>query len=449
MMETQERKRKKPNKFLRVLGVCFGGLLFGFFAATAFYGVRIGVYYMEENNILVDNIPILKMLEKVEEEPEENSIEETPKMDAGLNETNEEEIPEESVVLDNAVNLENTTIERVTTVTDVSEIVKGVMPAIVSIINEYTVIEDYGYFGTYEEDYEASGTGIIVGETDTEIILVTNYHVIEDANRLEITFADGSSAEALVKGTDEDMDLAVIAVDIGQLTEETKKNIAVAVLGDSENLEVGEPAIAIGNALGYGQSVTTGVISAVDRQIGLDAGDGIHGKFIQTDAAINPGNSGGALLNMNGEVIGINSSKIGGEAIEGMGYAIPITEAMPILEELMTKVVRNKVAEEDKGYMGIVGYSSVDYMYYHSVDMPYGVWVDIVYDDTPASVAGIKKGDVITKFGDYKIESMTDLENALWYYAAGETVEIEVYRLDDKDIYKSVKIRLTLGSSEN
>lgn len=454
-MEAKEKKEKKPNKFLHILGVCFCGLLFGFFAATAFYGVTIGAQFMQKNNILVDNIPILKMLQKIEEEPKKEIIDEAPKVNLPREENldevvAEEEIPEESIVYENAGNIENTAIERVTTVTDVSEVVKAVMPAIVSIINEYTIIEDYGYFGSYEEDYEASGTGIIVGETDAEIILVTNYHVIEDANRLEITFADGSSAEALVKGTDEEMDLAVIAVDIGQLTEDTKKSIAVAVLGDSDNLEVGEPAIAIGNALGYGQSVTTGVISAIDRQIGLDAGDGIHGKFIQTDAAINPGNSGGALLNMNGEVIGINSSKIGGEAIEGMGYAIPITEAMPILEELMTKVVRTKVDKEDRGYIGIMGYSSIDYMYYYGGDMPYGVYVEEVNEGTAASRAGIKAGDVITKFGDYKIESMTDLDNALWYYAAGETVEIEVYRLDNKkDVYKSVKIRLTLGSLEN
>lgn len=445
MME-QNEKKKKPNKFLKAIGVCFLGLLFGFFAATAFYGAGILLDIAKESEFLSEKIPILSAQIENEED-----IKDTNDLTENLDSTKveEEDVPEESVIFSNTESLENTAVNMVTTVTDVSEIVKAVMPAIVSIINEYTVIEDYGYFGTYEEKYAASGTGIIVGENDAEIILVTNYHVIEDADRLEITFVDGSTAEAMVKGTDEEMDLAILAIDSASLSEDTKKNIAVAVLGDSDNLEVGEPAIAIGNALGYGQSVTTGVISAVNRQIGLDTGDEIHGTFIQTDAAINPGNSGGALLNMKGEVIGINSSKIGGEAIEGMGYAIPITEAMPILEDLMTKVVRNKVAREDKGYIGILGYSSYDYMYFNGGDVPYGVYVDSVYDDSPAKEAGILEGDIITKFGDYTIETMTDLENALWYYAKGESVVVELKRMDKKGVYKSHVTTLVLGEVQN
>lgn len=416
-MESGEKNGKKPNTVLRVVGMALLGVLFGFCAAIAFYGVDVVLTIVNPREILEEKISMFS-----------------------------EQQEKESIIYENTENLTHTQLNVTTTVTDVSEIVKAVMPAIVSIVNEYTVMEDYGYFGTYEEEYVASGTGIIVGENETEIILVTNYHVIEDADRLEVTFVDGSTAEASVRGSDEEMDLAILTIPIASLEKGTMDNIAVAVLGNSDELEVGEPAIAIGNALGYGQSVTTGVISAVDRKIGLDD---IDGTFIQTDAAINPGNSGGALLNIQGEVIGINSSKIGGEAIEGMGYAIPITEALPILQELMTKVVRNKVDAEDKGYIGITAWSSEDYMYYYDVSLPYGVYVETVYDNTAAQKAGIKEGDVITKFGDYKIADMADLDNALWYYAAGESVYVELSRMDKRGSYRTMALTLELGYLEN
>ncbi len=452
-MEANEKKEKKPNKFLKAMSMCLYGILFGMFAAVTFFGVDYTIGVVQNNDFLRENIPLFRMLDRLDDDSQGNEGEEKEflpeieKEEDNSDSVPENEVPEESVILSNSGSIENTTVNNITTMTDVSEIVKTVMPAIVSIVNQYTVIEDYGYFGSFEEEYEASGTGIIVGENDTEIIIVTNYHVIEDADRLEITFADDSVAEAMVKGTDKDMDLAVIAVDISLLSENTKQNIAVATLGDSNALEVGEPAIAIGNALGYGQSVTTGVISAVNRQIGAedDSGSEIKGKFIQTDAAINPGNSGGALLNMKGEVIGINSNKIGGEAIEGMGYAIPISKALPILEELMTKVVRKKVDSQDRGYIGITGYGSLEHMYYYGGDMPYGVYVDSVENGSPASIAQIKSGDVITKFGDYDVESMDDLDTALWYYKVGETVVIEIYRENKNGEYKSMTVTLTLG----
>ncbi|MDE6517280.1 MAG: trypsin-like peptidase domain-containing protein, partial [Acetatifactor sp.] len=233
---------------------------------------------------------------------------------------------------------------------DVSDMVEEVMPAMVSIVKDYT--ETSSFWGrTYSEDRQGSGSGIIVAQSDTELVLVTNHHVVDGASKLTVTFIDGSTAEAQIKGSDADMDLAVIAIPIESLEEETRNAIAVAKLGDSEALRLGEQVVAIGNALGYGQSVSGGWVSALNREISFN--DGSTGSFIQTDAAINPGNSGGALMNMNGEVVGINSSKIGGEYVDGIGFAIPISAARPIIENLMTKETRFKVAEEETGYMGI------------------------------------------------------------------------------------------------
>ena len=246
-------------------------------------------------------------------------------------------------------------------VTDVTEVVKNVMPSIVAVNNHYT--ETMSWFGqSMDSEADASGSGIIVGLNDSELLIVTNHHVVADTDKLTVQFNEGSEAEAFIKGQDSKMDLAVIAVPVTELSDSVLEAIEVATLGDSDALEVGEPAIAIGNSLGYGQSVTTGVISALDRSISLSAnngygGDSVEGTFIQTDAAINPGNSGGALLNIKGEVIGINSNKIGGSAVEGMGYAIPISSASPIIAELMLKETKSKVAEEERGYLGISGIS--------------------------------------------------------------------------------------------
>ncbi|MBQ8030218.1 MAG: trypsin-like peptidase domain-containing protein, partial [Butyrivibrio sp.] len=226
-------------------------------------------------------------------------------------------------------------------VTDVTAVVEEVMPAMVMIHNNYTASASYfGY--VQQEEATASGSGIIVGENDSELLIATNYHVIEGADSLEVIFNDDTTVEAVVKGTDSDMDLAVIAVMLDDIDDSTREVIKIATLGDSTALKLGEPAIAIGNALGYGQSVTTGVISAVNRDVEIS--EGVTQTFIQTDAAINPGNSGGALLNLQGEVIGINSNKIGGDTIEGMGYAIPISVAQPIIDKLMNEVTRVKVS---------------------------------------------------------------------------------------------------------
>ncbi|WP_051638465.1 S1C family serine protease [Butyrivibrio sp. NC2002] len=330
-----------------------------------------------------------------------------------------------------------------TVVTDVTEVVAAAMPAMVSINNNFT--ESYNYFGqNYSQEQTASGSGFIVGTNDTELLIATNYHVIEGADSLEVTFVDESTASAEVKGTDSNMDLAVIAVQLTALTDDTKGAIAVATLGDSDSLVLGEPAIAIGNALGYGQSVTTGVISAVNRVI--DLSDSKQGTFIQTSAAINPGNSGGALLNISGEVIGINSNKIGGEAIEGMGYAIPISTAKPIIEKLMTEKTRSKVSDEERGYLGvsIVSVTSeVSEMY----GLPLGVYVAGVSADGGAQAAGIQEGDIITKFDGNEISSKDDLQNRLAYYTVGETVTITVMRQSDNG-YQEHDVEVTLGSKQ-
>ncbi|MBQ9438231.1 MAG: trypsin-like peptidase domain-containing protein, partial [Lachnospiraceae bacterium] len=303
---------------------------------------------------------------------------------------------------------------------DVSGVAERVMPAVVAITNHY--VETASFWGrTYRQEAEASGSGIIVGESDDEILLVTNYHVVQDATRLTVVFFDEETAEATIKGTARSMDLAVVAVSIKSLKSSTLNSIAVAVLGDSDSLQVGEPAIAIGNALGYGQSVTLGVVSAVNRALSGYEDEEIGGQvgfFIQTDAAINPGNSGGALLNIKGEVIGINSNKIGGEAVEGMGYAIPISVAKPIISELIGSKERNRVADVDKGFLGITGATvTQEAMDYYG--MPKGVYITGIITNSGADFAGLREGDVIESFGTQRIASLDDLQDALSYYPTG------------------------------
>ena len=296
---------------------------------------------------------------------------------------------------------------------------------------------------------DASGSGIIVGENDTELLIVTNHHVVADTDKLTVQFNEGSEAEAFIKGQDSKMDLAVIAVPLTELSSATLDSIKVATLGNSDELTVGEPAIAIGNSLGYGQSVTTGVISALDRSISLSSGygyggDDVEGTFIQTDAAINPGNSGGALLNIKGEVIGINSNKIGGSAVEGMGYAIPISSASPIIADLMLRETKSKVAEEERGYLGISGISVTSEVS-RSYGMPEGVYVAQVYENTAASAAGLKQGDIITEFGGDRISSMEELQKELEFYAKGDTVEMKVMTMTGAG-YEEATLHITLGN---
>lgn len=319
----------------------------------------------------------------------------------------------------------NNTINAVTT--DVSDVVEEVMPAMVSIMNSYT--QNIQYFGrTISQEGQASGSGIIIGENDTELLVVTNYHVVEGAETITVSLIDGTEAEAQIKGTNSDRDLAVIAIALEDLSAETKSSIAIAALGDSDSLKLGEPAIAIGNALGYGQSVTTGVISGLNREIqvsGSTIGQGNSGTLIQTNAAINPGNSGGALLNLKGEVIGINSNKIGETTVEGMGYAIPISAVESIISDLMLQETRTKVSDDEVGYMGVTLLTvteEVSELY----GMPRGIYISEVVAGSPAEQAGIVKGDIVTKIGGTTVQTDVEMKNAMQYYAAGSTVEITI-----------------------
>ncbi len=323
---------------------------------------------------------------------------------------------------------------------DVSDMVEEVMPAMVSIVKDYT--ETSSFWGrTYSEDKQGSGSGIIVAQGDTELILVTNHHVVDGADKLTVIFIDGSTAQAQIKGSDADMDLAVIAIPMDSLEEKTKNAIAVARLGDSETLRLGEQVVAIGNALGYGQSVSGGWVSALNREVTYT--DGTSGEFIQTDAAINPGNSGGALVNMNGEVVGINSSKIGGVNIDGIGFAIPISEARPIIENLMTKETRFKVAEGETGYMGI-SLQTVTQEFAYMYGVPEGILITDIEEGSAADKGGMLSGDIITRFEGEKIVSYEDLQEVLQYYGPGANVTVVVKRLLQGS-YQDVELELTLG----
>ena len=327
----------------------------------------------------------------------------------------------------------------VATVYDVSAVAENTISSLVSITNQ-GVQEIQSFFGTFTQPSESSGTGIIVGKNDEELLVATNNHVVANSEELNVCFIDNQISSAVVKGTDAENDLAVIAVKLADIPEETMSQITVAELGDSDSLKIGEPVIAIGNALGYGQSVTTGVISALNREVTIES---TTSSLIQTDAAINPGNSGGALLNINGQVIGINSAKLASSQIEGMGYAIPISTAKPIIDELMNRTTRSRVDEADRGYLGISGVdvtSSIS----EQMSIPVGAFVASVVDGSAADRAGIQKGDIITKFDGVSVGSMTSLKDLMSYYQKGETVTV-VYRRADNGEYVEHTTEVTLS----
>lgn len=331
---------------------------------------------------------------------------------------------------------------------DVSDIAEAVMPSVVAITNK-SVQEVQNYFNMFgrgmvqEQEVESQGSGIIIGQNDEELLIVSNNHVVEGAETLSACFIDNQAYEASVKGTDADNDLAVIAVKLSDISEDTMSQIKVAQMGDSDALKVGEQVVAIGNALGYGQSVTTGIVSAVNRQVG--SSDSENG-YIQTDAAINPGNSGGALLNMNGEVIGINSAKLASTEVEGMGYAIPISYASPIIEDLMNRITRTKVSENQAASLGISG-QTVDSTIAQTYGIPQGVYVGEVKEGGAAEKAGILTGSVITKFDGTSVKTIDELKNQLTYYAAGETVEITV-KVADNGQYVEKTLTITLDHAQ-
>ena len=335
---------------------------------------------------------------------------------------------------------------------DVSSVVENVMPSIVSITN-MSVQEVQNFFGgTSKQESESAGTGIIISQNDSELLVATNNHVVAGSNTLTVTFADGNSVEANIKGTDSEYDVAVVAVPLDSISEDTKKAISVATLGDSTELKVGEPAIAIGNALGYGQSVTTGVISALNRSVSETnetTGETTESsvKLIQTDAAINPGNSGGALVNASGEVVGINSSKLVGDSVEGVGYAIPISDVSDLIENLMNQETKTKVAEADQGAIGIKG-MSVSTEYSQQLNMPEGVYVSEVTKGGGAEKAGMTRGCIITGINGTTVSSKDDLQEQLQYYAKGDEVELTIQVPQSNGEYQEQSVNVTLGAKQ-
>ena len=414
-----EKPKMGTGKKIAVAICC--GVCFGVFAGAGFFAVNTA------GNILANQVGIISEKgAKAEPEEEKDIVKDTVEENKGAAEVNE---------------------VAYTTVTDVTGVVKEVMPCVVSINNRY--VEKMSFWGqVYSSEARSAGSGFIVGKNETELLLVSNQHVVASAEELTVQFVDGTQAQAQIKGVDVDKDLAVIAVQLEDIEADTMSKISIAKLGDSDSLTVGEPAIAIGNALGYGQSVTTGVVSALDRAIAstdnmetASTGDTEINTFIQTDAAINPGNSGGALLNMKGEVIGINSNKIGGSAVEGMGYAIPISAVKPSIENLMNK--QPKVDEDKRGYLGITGVD-VKADYSELYDLPKGVYVSSVVEGAAADQAGIMRGYIITALNGEEIESMLELKEELTYYAAGDTVELSVMKMMSQG-YEEDTVSVTLG----
>ncbi len=397
----EQPAKKKSGLGVKAVTFALCGALFGVFAGAGFYGINLLNNHMVKEDVVVST-PVV-----------EEVVKPIPQVQYG----------------------ENKIIS-----SDVTSVVEEVMPAMVSIVNKY--VQKSSFFGqTFTQEAKSSGSGIILAQDEKELLIATNYHVIEGAEELEVTFIDGSTANAQIKGKDSGMDLAVIAIPLESIDAETRQAITVAALGDSEALKLGEQVIAIGNALGYGQSVTGGWVSALNREVGME--DGSKGTFIQTDAAINGGNSGGALLNMNGEVVGINSSKISGYGVEGMGYAIPISAAEPIISDLMTKETREKVADGNVGYMGI-SLQTIDSEMAAYLRIPTGVLVTEVVKGTPAETAGLLPHDIITKFDGDKISNYEDLQEALQYCGPGTQADIIVMR-QIKGEYTAVELEITLG----
>lgn len=397
----QPIKPKSNGGCLRVFGVVAFAILFGVIASVVFQGTNRII-----NGLFGDVTPTT-----------------TEK---------KEEIGTTQIVTGNDATVES----------DIADVAESVMPSVVSITNlSVQEVENYFFGGTTQYESQSSGSGIIVGQNSAELLIATNNHVIEGSKTLTVAFIDGTSANAQVKGTDSDIDLAIIAISLKDLKNDTLDKIKVATLGDSDKMRVGEPAIAIGNALGYGQSVTAGITSALGTTI-----EGYEGKLIQTDAAINPGNSGGALVNANGEVVGINTAKIKDESVEGMGYAIPISDVLDVLNELMNKKTRTKVAEGQRGVLGIMG-RTVDAQTSQYYNMPEGVYVAELVEGGGAEKAGVPVYCVITEIEGYDVDSMEELQEELQYYKAGETVELTIM-VQGREGYTAEKIKVTLSKAK-
>lgn len=410
--ETVQAPRKKNSWARKAAGITAAAVLFG----TVAGGVMTGVNYVGARLTGLADI--------------------TATAPAETEGTTTAQVPETSAASNNG----STTA--VSTVTDVSSIAEKAMPSLVAI-NDTMTVEQNNFFGmpqTYQA--QSSGSGIIVGQNDTELLIATNNHVVSGATDMKVTFTDSTQIAAAVKDTDSATDLAIIAVKLSDIPSDTMSKIKVATLDDSDNVKVGQQVIAIGNALGYGQSLTVGYISALDREITDE--NGIQHTYIQTDAAINPGNSGGALLDLNGNVIGINAAKNASTEVEGMGFAIPISKAQEILNNLMTKKTREAVDESAQGYLGIQG-TNIDANASKEYGMPVGIYVYKIVEGGAAANSDLKEKDIITKFDGQSVTNMEELKQMLTYYEGGSTVSLTVQSLVNGS-YVEHEVQITLGT---
>ncbi|NLY49019.1 MAG: trypsin-like serine protease [Clostridiales bacterium] len=413
--KSDKPRKKKGRIFLRILGFMGAALAFGIIAGAA----ASGYHYIFMYNKGGDEI-----IAADEDDGKSGVIKDDTAADT-----------EDSLVLPVGSKIEGI-------ITDVSDVVEKVMPSIVSITSTDIITRYDIFFGRkFNQETKGSGSGIIIGQSDSSILIVTNNHVVAGAEEISVEFIDDTSADAVLKGADSGSDLAILEVSIKDLSEDTLNTIKVARLGDSDKLRLGDMVIAIGNALGYGQSITVGYVSALDREITTD---GITMNLIQTDAAINPGNSGGALINIYGEVIGINSLKIAGTNVEGMGYAIPISDAIPMINLLMN----NKATDvTEMGFLGINVKTARDVTkdIAEQFKMPIGVFVNDVVENSPAEAAGLKSGHIIVSFNSIKIETLDDLLNVLSYSKPGDEVELGIMELQNGE-YVAKKLDVTLGT---
>lgn len=422
-MGYNNKKNKKGQKFLIIFGSIFAGIVFIAAVFTVCKNVVDYVGAVNNRNVAVT-------------EDGKNKTEEN----AGDN-GNDAVATTKPVSVVESDNIKGSLL-------DVSDIVEETMPSVVSIVST-TSVEGYSVFGQrYQQEMATGGTGFIVGQNDSELLLATNNHVVENATAIQVTFANEKTAEAVVKGNDAQADLAVIAVSLKDIDDDTMAAIKVAILGDSNDVKVGQMAIAIGNAQGMGQSVTVGYISAKDRK--LDMQDESTGgtktmNFLQTDAAINGGNSGGPLLNAKGEVVGISSAKISDTQVEGMCFAIPISSAIPIINDLMN---RETLTDDEKGYMG-VSLKNISSEAVELYGVPDGVYVASVTKDGPADKAGIKEGDIIVSVNDVSVNSSSSAVDKVTSYRAGTEITVKVYRKDEQQNgYKEMEVKVTLVTAE-
>lgn len=400
MEEQNKPKVVKPKKIFMIL---VSAILIGAIAGTVMFGVNAGLSYFFSSGTSDLNIPYTD-------------------------------------TITNLINGEDEADDAKTTVTDVSAIVEEAMPSIVAITTTTAASSNNWYpFYSGEQESTGAGSGVIISKTETELLIITSNHVVEDTDSVSVTFIDDATVNAVVKSSNEDEDLAIVSVNLSDISETTLEQIKIATMATDE-VQVGSGVIAIGNALGYGQSVTTGVISALERDVTVE---NITLSLLQTDAAINPGNSGGALLNMNGELIGINEAKFSSSDVEGMGFAIPISEKTELVQELLSSETRQKVASSSRGYLGIYGKDvsdTVSQMY----EIPEGVYIYQVIEGGAADASGLKDKDVILKIEDETIESMENLQDTLEYYKAGETVQVTVMRLSNNEyVEKQIEVTLT------